>query len=599
MICPGTQRKTTTKRTTSSPYEHNAAKRTVPLVIISALFALALPALAQAECPNKQLRQNPRVSNTDPTTGQPYDINLPDCRAYEQVSPPEKDGGSGGVFYFDSVPVSIYGFPLQSLADGSEITYPGEPFFDEGSVTHEEIEHERSFHVQYTSARTPEGWRLKESGNSLASEKIPFPTIPNSVAHSPEILEESSGGTDIFYTEAGDLYEYQISSGTSTDLTPNVQPGGADVQGLLGVGGEGAEEGSYVYFVAGGALAPQASESGCVTTGNKASGTGCNLYLRHDGVTTFIATLSPDDEGGGFFGTTSEDWSSPSSRTAEVSPSGRYVAFDSNYELNREADEGAKSFPGGSEIFRYAAESKELTCVSCLPGTSSEPDGPPLTGGALNLVSTMTEPNGAGRQRYVLNDGRVLFDTPNILVPQDINLQTDVYEWEPAGIGSCDALSEQFSNFSKGCVALISGGTSELSDAVLADASASGSDVFFTTSQSLVSQDKDEITDLYDAREGGGFPPPQESACPLGSACPGTAGVSAAFGVPPASATFSGTEGVPVEATIKPGEKQKTPTRRQKLAKALKACHVKRNRKKRDACEAIAQRRYRSTRKVN
>ena len=35
----------------------------------------------------------------------------------------------------------------------------------------------------------------------------------------------------------------------------------------------------------------------------------------------------------------------------------------------------------------------------------------------------------------------------------------------------------------------------------VADASADGNDVFFTTSQSLVPRDQDEITDLYDARE--------------------------------------------------------------------------------------------------
>ena len=39
------------------------------------------------------------------------------------------------------------------------------------------------------------------------------------------------------------------------------------------------------------------------------------------------------------------------------------------------------------------------------------------------------------------------------------------------------------------------------------DASASGNDVFFTTAESLLSQDPGSI-DAYDARVGGGFPPP-------------------------------------------------------------------------------------------
>ena len=37
---------------------------------------------------------------------------------------------------------------------------------------------------------------------------------------------------------------------------------------------------------------------------------------------------------------------------------------------------------------------------------------------------------------------------------------------------------------------------------------------------------------------------------------------------------------------------KKPPTRAQKLAKALKSCHAKRNRQKRQACERQARKRY-------
>ena len=46
--------------------------------------SLALAAPAAAECANESLRLQ---SNTNPTTGQPYSEGLPDCRAYEMVSP--------------------------------------------------------------------------------------------------------------------------------------------------------------------------------------------------------------------------------------------------------------------------------------------------------------------------------------------------------------------------------------------------------------------------------------------------------------------------------------------------------------------------------
>src|SRR5436305_8050532 len=65
--------------------------------------ALAFASPAAAECLNETLR---RESNPNPTTGKPYSAGLPDCRAYEMVSPLNKQGraaerisalGSGGI----------------------------------------------------------------------------------------------------------------------------------------------------------------------------------------------------------------------------------------------------------------------------------------------------------------------------------------------------------------------------------------------------------------------------------------------------------------------------------------------------------------------
>ena len=58
-------------------------------VLAGVLFALALPSGARAAeaCPNEQLRQE---SNLNQQTGQRYSGELPDCRAYEVVTPVEK-----------------------------------------------------------------------------------------------------------------------------------------------------------------------------------------------------------------------------------------------------------------------------------------------------------------------------------------------------------------------------------------------------------------------------------------------------------------------------------------------------------------------------
>jgi hypothetical protein len=491
----------------------------LPLALFVAFLLPATPALAQAECPNDQLR---RQNNS---------ASLPDCRAYEQVSPTEKDGGSGGVLGFNS-PVQITErMPFQSLPDGSAITYPGEPFYQAPAKEGGSAE-------QYTAVRSPaSGWGTVP-GDTLTPLVAPAPVLPTAAQTSlafleaAEVLEETADGSRVFFLDDAntaekepDLYEYDVSGKTVTDLTPTAA-GHADVQGILGVGGEGGEQGSYVYFVAEGILAPDASLG------------GNNLYLRHDGSTTFIATLSPLDEDsqfqqtgiGGIVGVSEvTDWPlEPSKRTAEVSPNGRYLAFGSHNELSGQSTTGA-------EIYRYDAVAGEnhepaIVCVSC---------GPVGSPGALLPSSPLSLVNGANRQRYMLNDGRLFFTTLAKLTPQDVNEQADVYEYE------------------QGAPLLISGGTSEVSRSEFVDASTDGSDAFFVTSQSLVPEDQDGITDLYDAREDGGVPPPPPPACPVEQACPGALPVALALAGVPASATVTGTEGPPPAAAVKPPVKPK------------------------------------------
>jgi hypothetical protein len=52
-----------------------------------ALAAPPAPAAAGEGCPNEQVRTE---SNVNPTTSQPYSLSLPECRAYEMVTPLEK-----------------------------------------------------------------------------------------------------------------------------------------------------------------------------------------------------------------------------------------------------------------------------------------------------------------------------------------------------------------------------------------------------------------------------------------------------------------------------------------------------------------------------
>jgi hypothetical protein len=142
--------------------------------------------------------------------------------------------------------------------------------------------------------------------------------------------------------------------------------------------------------------------------------------------------------------------------------------------------------------------------------------------------------------------------------------------------------------YENGHVYLISPGKAE-DEAVFGDASESGNDVFFTTREQLVLSDHDQNVDLYDARVEGR---PEELPLPpcSGEACHDQALVPSAFEVP-VSAAFAGMRNaVPPEP--RPVVKPRSLTRAQMLSRALRTCRVRRNRHRRVACEAQVRRRY-------
>ena len=94
-------------------------------------------------------------------------------------------------------------------------------------------------------------------------------------------------GSKVLFTKSGDLYEYDVESGQTTDLTP-----GAEVQGIVGT----SEDLSYVYFVADAALASGAEHQECTPSFESSTLTGCNLYVLHRGEPVrFIGKLSSRD----------------------------------------------------------------------------------------------------------------------------------------------------------------------------------------------------------------------------------------------------------------------------------------------------------------
>lgn len=356
----------------------------------------------------------------------------------------------------------------------------------------------------------------------------------------------STDGSLAFYTKGGELFQFDTNTEATTDLTP-----GGTVEGVIGA----SEDGSYVYVV------------GALTAGGVADQP--NLYALHDGETRYIATLSPEDNQlrpAIFTEGDRGDWVSTfADRTARVSPNGLYVAFLSKQNITRYNSHGV------FELYRYGVEEGRVVCASCQP-SGAPPDQ--VLGGAIanrNYSSFETPAiNGIYQQRYLSNTGQVFFDSNEALVAQDTNGTTDVYEYE------------------NGKPFLISPGTGGPSN--FADASENGDNVFFTTRSQLVSQDQDQNVDMYDARVDGGFPPPVGAEC-TGTGCQGVPPAPPIFATP-SSVTFDGVGNFPPPSKPAVKAKAKKSTLSQQLEKALKACHVMRNRQKRAACEAGARKRY-------
>ncbi len=373
----------------------------------------------------------------------------------------------------------------------------------------------------------------------------------------------TADGSKAFFTK-GDLYEYDVESGQTTDLTP-----GVEVQGVLGA----SEDGEYIYYV----------------------DSGDNLYLWHDGASTLITTLSQEDgESVGPYRLAARgprgDWQPGlGDRTAEVTPDGRGLVFMSNQSLKAAGYPDGYPNDGYEEVYVYEAEGSQLFCASCNPSgepPQSNEDTEAAYSGHSAAAFLPISYSDTYMPRWMSDDGnRAFFDSDEPLVPQDTNGKQDVYEWERDGAGSCEEAD--------GCIYLLSGGTSE-SASWLLDASTSGDDVFMVSRAELVPGDPYSSFDLYDARVGG-VQPPTAPAC-SGTGCQGVPPAPPIFATP-ASVTFAGVGNFPAASTAAGAgqgtAKPKRLTRAQKRASALKACRRKRTgKRKRAACEARAKKRY-------
>jgi hypothetical protein len=246
-----------------------------------------------------------------------------------------------------------------------------------------------------------------------------------------------------------------------------------------------------------------------------------------------------------------------------------------------------------------------VVCVSCNPVSAIGPLGDALLDGqGVGSYNSAVVENWLSRNLSE-NGRRVFFETPDALVPGDVNSNDepscsplaaggvtrgcDVYEWEMDGEGSCASTAQD-----DGCLSLISSGSAN-EQSYFGDASANGDDVFFFTRQALTPSDEDTAIDVYDAHECVKGEACEEAAVVTPAEC-GAEGCVPGYTAPPLTGMVSGSSGgsgnlpehvVPPAKTTTP-----KPSVAELRAAALKKCRAKRVRRKRLACEAQARKRY-------
>jgi hypothetical protein len=350
-----------------------------------------------------------------------------------------------------------------------------------------------------------------------------------------KFLAAAGDGSKVLLTN-GSLYDLETKA--STDLT-------AGKGGFLGLLGQ-SEDLSHAYFVDTAVLtgAEQSCREGVggEEICEAAQAGKDNLYARSGATTSFVARLAAGDNGGGL----AHDWEPlPSQRTAEASPQGRYLAFLSQAPLSGYDNTGPCEGKGGAyvpapcpEVFLYDSQTQELSCPSCNP-SGERPFGWSVLRRLHNSGGWSPQP------RYLFDSGRLYFDSQDSLSLADTNEGwEDVYQYEPAGVGSCEREG--------GCVSLLSAGH-EATDSNLFAVDATGKNVFFTTRDRLALKDTDDLIDLYDAREGGGIAAESETGrgeC-QGEACQGPP-VSAPNDPTPGSSGFEGAGNVTEQPTATP-----------------------------------------------
>ncbi len=257
-----------------------------------------------------------------------------------------------------------------------------------------------------------------------------------------------------------------------------------------------------------------------------------NLYDYREGQPRYVTTLDPER--------TCIETSQREACTEgpivriEVSPDDSHMAFLTRSRLT------SYDNAGYLEMYSYTPSTETLICDSC------NPDGNPATGNAEASQDGL----------FLTDDGRTFFSTEESLVPTDTNEGEDVYEYVD---GRPQLITPGTEPAKRSAPSIASGAET----AGLVGVSANGTDVYFSTFATLVSEDRNgDFLKFYDARTDGGFPqPPPVQPCAAAEECHGPGTEAPTLPTQGTAATLAGGNAIP-ETHSKHHKKHKRKSKR-------------------------------------
>jgi len=417
---------------------------------------------------------------------------------------------------------------------------------------------------------SPEGdVALFESCDKLTDESTAF-----SGSGSCTNINDAGLGSEL-EGEQAKLYRWDLNQPEGqrlVDLTVDHEPGDGlapKFKGLI----EASDDGNVVYFIARGQIvsgAPTPPDEGLKLYRWRWNGGAPDVEYLGPYVSTWInGTAKYPPSGTPYYQDLDPNVSNFNVR---VTPDGRYLMITSRLRYDPIADRD-----DDVDAYRWDEEGGWL-CVSCQePGTPSAGNV-----NSMFLYTTLTDrivpmaAYGAHDVSISADGKRIVFSTPDALLPQDVNGNVSCPETYNESSYYRAYTCQDIYEWYDGRLSLLSTGTGS-DPFILAGTDAKG-DVFFETRQRLVGWDLDDGVDIYTVRAGGGFaePAPQPPGCE-GESCRG-AGTTTTAGSGAGTAVFEG----PGDSTARPTG-QTCPKGKRQVRRNGKTRCVSKGRKQRKA----------------